>query len=46
MAATLFHPQYINSLKPFRNQAITWTNADILSAGALATILSEIRIKL
>ena len=32
-------------LAPNRSQAITWTNADLLSIGPLKTIFSEIRIE-
>ena len=32
-----------NGLSPVRRQAITWTNADLLSIGLLGTNFSEIR---
>ena len=35
-----------NGLAPFRRQAITWTNADLLSSGLLGTNFSEILIKI
>ena len=35
-----------NGLSPVRRQAITWTNTDLLSIGALGTNLNEIRIKI
>ena len=35
-----------NDLSPIRRQAITWTNADLLSVGALGTIFSEIWIEI
>ena len=35
-----------NGLLPARHQAITWTNADLLSIGHLGTNFSEIRIKM
>ena len=35
-----------NGLSPSRRQAITWTNADLLSIGPLGTNFSEIRIKI
>ena len=35
-----------NGLAPVRRQAITWTNADLLSIGPLGTYLSEIWIKI
>ena len=34
-----------NGLSPFRRQAITWTNADMLSVGSLGTNFNEIQIK-
>ena len=34
-----------NDLSPVRRQAITWTNADILSIGTLGTNFSEIQSK-
>ena len=34
-----------SGLWPVRRQAITWTNADLLSIGSLGTNLSEIGIK-
>ena len=34
-----------NGLSPVRRQAITWTNADLLSIGPLGTNFSEIRIQ-
>ena len=35
-----------NSLSPVRRQAITWTNADLLTIGTLGTKFSEIEIKI
>ena len=35
-----------NGLSPVRWQAITWTNADLLSIGPIETYLSDILIKL
>ena len=35
-----------NGLSPVRHQAITWTNADLLSFGPLRTNFSEILIKI
>ena len=35
-----------NGLSPVRYQAISWTNADILSIVPLGTKFSEIRIKM
>ena len=38
--------QVINSLSPVRRQAITWTNAGLLSIGVLGTNFSEIWISI
>ena len=35
-----------NGLAPVRRQAITWTNADLLSIGPLGTNFSEILIEI
>ena len=35
-----------NGLSPFRRQAITWTNADLLSIGPLGTNFSEFLIEI
>ena len=34
------------NVSPLWRQAITWTNADLLSAGPLGTNFNEIRIKI
>ena len=35
-----------NGLSPVRRQAITWTNAGVLSIGLVGTNLSEIQIRI